>query len=82
LKKAFGKLSKREDDELEEELDETWDDFTQKRRNLKGYDPSKYERIPRDYFKSPRRLDPEGTIGMPRKEDPFDEFEELEDEDF
>ena len=71
-----------EEDHEEVELDETWDDFTQKRRNPKGYNPSKYERIPRDYFKSPRRLDPEGTIGIPKKEDPFDEFEELEDEDF
>ena len=64
--------------EVEEELDEGWDDFTQKRRNPKGYNPSKYERIPKDYFKSPRRLDPEGTIGKPKKKEDFDDYEEVE----
>jgi hypothetical protein len=82
LKRAFDNIKKSNKGEMEEELDETWDDFTQKRRNPKGYNPSKYERIPRDYFKSPRRLDPEGTIGMPRKEEPFDDYEDFDDEEF
>jgi hypothetical protein len=71
-----------EEDHEEEELGEGWDDFTQKKRYPEDYKPEKYERIPRDYFKSPRRLDPEGTIGMPRKEKPFDDYEDFDDEEF
>jgi len=82
IKRAFDNIKKGDKGDMEEELDETWDDFTQKKRNPKGYNPSKYERIPRDYFKSPRRLDPEGTIGMPRKEKPFDDYEDFDDEEF
>jgi hypothetical protein len=82
LKKAFGKLSKREDDELEEELEEGWDDFTQKRRYPEDYKAEKYRRIPKGVFKTGDRLDREGTVLTKRSEDPFDEFEELEDEDF
>jgi hypothetical protein len=77
LKKAFAKTKGRD-----EELGEGWDDFTQKKRYPEDYKPEKYERIPRDYFKSPRRLDPEGTIGMPRKEKPFDDYEDFDDEEF
>ena len=77
LKKAFAKTKGRD-----EELGEGWDDFIQKKRYPEDYKPEKYERIPRDYFKSPRRLDPEGTIGMPRKEKPFDDYEDFDDEEF
>jgi hypothetical protein len=77
LKKAFAKTKSKD-----EELGEGWDDFTQKKRYPEDYKPEKYERIPRDYFKSPRRLDPEGTIGMPRKEKPFDDYEDFDDEEF
>jgi len=68
--------------EVEEELDETWDDFTQKKRYPKGYREEDLASIPKSYFKIPRRLDYEGTIGMPRKEKPFDDYEDFDDEEF
>ena len=82
LKRAFENIKKDKKGEVEEELDETWDDFTEKKRNPKGYQPGKYERIPKRYFKHPMKLDPEGTIAFPKKEDPFDEYEDFDDEEF
>jgi hypothetical protein len=68
--------------EVEEELDETWDDFTQKKRYPKGYREEDLASIPKNYFKVPRRLDYEGTIGMPKKQEPFDDYENFDDEEF
>jgi hypothetical protein len=71
-----------DEEEMEEELEEGWDDFTQKRRYPEDYKPEKYRRLPKDVFKVGDMVDREGTRLRKREEDPFDEFEELEDEDF
>jgi hypothetical protein len=82
IKRAFDNIKKNNKGEMEEELEENWDDFTQKKRYPKGYREEDLMSIPKSYFKSPRRLDPEGTIGMPRKEEPFDDYEDFDDEEF
>lgn len=71
-----------DEEDHEEELDETWDDFTQKNRHPKGYKPERYQRIPKDYFKNPLKLDPEGTIAFPKKEEPFDDYEDFDEGDY
>jgi hypothetical protein len=77
LKRAFAKTKGRD-----EELEENWDDFTQKKRYPKGYREEDLASIPKSYFKIPRRLDYEGTIGMPKKQEPFDDYENFDDEEF
>jgi len=73
-----------EDYEEEEELGEGWDDFTQKRRHPEDYKPEKYRSIPKDFFRKNigRKIDPEGTKLSRRQEDPFDEYEDFNDEEF
>jgi len=82
IKRAFDNIKKDNKGEMEEELDETWDDFTQKKRYPKGYREEDLASIPKSYFKIPRRLDYEGTIGMPKKQEPFDDYENFDDEEF
>jgi hypothetical protein len=77
LKKAFAKTKWRN-----EELGEGWDDFIQKKRHPEDYNPKNYRRLPKDMFKSGSEIDREGTIITKRREDPFDEFEDFEDEEF
>jgi hypothetical protein len=77
LKKAFAKTKGRD-----EELDEGWDDFIQKKRHPEDYKPENYRKLPKDTFKSGSKIDREGTIITKRREDPFDEFEDFEDEEF
>jgi len=68
----------------EEELGEGWDDFTQKRRHPENYRPEKYRSLPKDFFRkhTGHRIDPEGTTLSKRQEDPFDEYEDFDDEEF
>jgi len=70
-----------DDEEIEEELGEGWDDFTQKRRHPEDYKPEKYRSLPKDFFRkhTGHRIDPEGTTLSKRQEDPFDEYEDLTD---
>jgi hypothetical protein len=77
LKKTFAKTKWRN-----EELGEGWDDFIQKKRHPEDYNPKNYRRLPKDMFKSGSEIDREGTIITKRREDPFDEFEDFEDEEF
>jgi ribosomal protein S8 len=77
LKKAFAKTKSKD-----EELGEGWDDFTQKRRYPEDYKAEKYRKLPKDVFRSGNRIDSEGTVITKRHEDPFDEFEDFEDEDY
>ena len=77
LKKAFAKTKGRD-----EELGEGWDDFIQKKRHPEDYNPKNYRRLPKDVFKSGSKIDHEGTIITKKYEDPFDKFEDFEDEEF
>jgi hypothetical protein len=71
-----------EEDHEEEELGEGWDDFTQKKRYPEDFKPEKYMRIPKDVFKSGHKIDSEGTRLSKRREDPFDEYQDFDDEEF
>ena len=77
LKKTFAKTKWRN-----EELGEGWDDFIQKKRHPEDYNPKNYRRLPKDMFKSGSEIDREGTIITKRREDPFDEFEDFDDEEY
>jgi hypothetical protein len=77
LKKAFAKTKGRD-----EELDEGWDDFIQKKRHPEDYKPENYRKLPKDTFKSGSKIDREGTIITKRREDPFDEYEDFDDEEY
>lgn len=79
LKKAFAKTKSKD-----EELDEGWDDFVQKRRYPEDYKPEKYRKIPKGFLRqhSGRMIDPEGTILTKSDEDPFDEYTDFDDEDY
>jgi hypothetical protein len=79
LKKAFAKTKSKD-----EELDEGWDDFVQKRRYPEDYKPEKYRRIPKGFLRqhSGRMIDPEGTILTKSDEDPFDEYTDFDDEEY
>lgn len=83
LERAFSK-TKSKDEELEEELGEGWDDFTQKRRYPEDYKPEKYRSIPKGFLRkhSGRMIDPEGTILTKSDEEPFDEYTDFDDEDY
>ena len=74
LKKAFAKTKSKD-----EELDEGWDDFTQKKRYPEDYKPEKYMKFPKGFLRkhSGRKIDPEGTILTKSDEDPFDEYMDL-----
>ena len=79
LKKAFAKTKGKD-----EELDEGWDDFTQKKRYPEDYKPEKYRNIPKDFFRKNlgHRIDSEGTKLSRRREKPFDDYEDFDDEEF
>jgi hypothetical protein len=77
LKKAFAKTKGRD-----EELGEGWDDFTQKKRYPEDYKPEKYRKLPKDFFKSGHKIDREGTYLSKRREKPFDDYEDFDDEEF
>ncbi len=79
LERAFSKTKSKD-----EELDEGWDDFIQKRRYPEDYKPEKYRRIPKGFLRqhSGRMIDPEGTILTKSDEDPFDEYTDFDDEDY
>ena len=77
LKKAFAKTKGRD-----EELGEGWDDFIQKKRHPEDYKPENYRKLPKDIFKSGSKIDREGTIITKKYEDPFDEFEDFDDEEY
>lgn len=68
----------------EEELDEGWDDFIQKKRYPKKYKPENYINIPKGFLRkhSGRMIDPEGTILTKSDEDPFDEYTDFDDEEY
>lgn len=68
----------------EEELGEGWDDFTQKKRYPEDYRPEKYRSIPKDFFRKNlgHRIDSEGTKLSRRREKPFDDYEDFDDEEF
>jgi len=77
LKKAFAKTKGRD-----EELGEGWDDFIQKKRYPEDYKPENYRKLPKDALKSGSKIDREGTIITKRREDPFDEYEDFDDEEY
>jgi len=77
LKNAFAKTKGRD-----EELGEGWDDFIQKKRHPEDYKPENYRKLPKDAFKSGSKIDREGTIITKKYEDPFDEYEDFDDEEF
>ena len=77
LKKVFAKTKGRD-----EELGEGWDDFIQKKRHPEDYKPENYRKLPKDAFKSGSKIDREGTIITKKYEDPFDEYEDFDDEEF
>jgi hypothetical protein len=77
IKKAFAKTKGRD-----EELDEGWDDFIQKKRHPEDYKPENYRKLPKDTFKSGSKIDREGTIITKKYEDPFDEYEDFDDEEY
>ena len=79
LKKAFAKTKGKD-----EELDEGWDDFTQKKRYPEDYKPEKYRSIPKDFFRKNlgHRIDSEGTKLSRRHEKPFDDYEDFDGEEF
>ena len=77
LKKAFAKTKSKD-----EELGEGWDDFTQKKRYPEDYKPEKYRKLPKDFFKSGHKIDREGTYLSKRREKPFDDYEDFDDEEF
>jgi hypothetical protein len=64
------------------ELDEGWDDFIQKKRYPEDYKPENYRKLPKDAFISGGEIDREGTIITKRREDPFDEYENFDDEEY
>jgi hypothetical protein len=68
----------------EEELGEGWDDFIQKKRYPKDYEPENYRKIPKGFLRkhSGRMIDPEGTILTKSDEDPFDEYTDFDDEEY
>jgi uncharacterized Zn finger protein len=72
-------------DEIEEgELGEGWDDDIQKSRYPEDYKPENYRKIPKGFLRqySGSKIDPEGTILTKRKEEPFDEYMDFDDEEF
>jgi len=79
LKKAFAKTKSKD-----EELDEGWDDFVQKKRYPEDYKPEKYMKFPKGFLRkhSGRKIDPEGTILTKSDEDPFDEYMDFDDEEY
>ena len=77
LKKAFAKTKSKD-----EELGEGWDDFIQKKRYPEDYKPENYRKLPKDAFISGGEIDREGTIITKRREDPFDEYEDFDDEEY
>jgi len=79
LKRAFAKTKGRD-----EELGEGWDDFTQKKRYPKDYEPENYRSIPKDFFRKNlgHRIDSEGTKLSRRHEKPFDDYEDFDGEEF
>jgi len=77
LKKAFAKTKGRD-----EELGEGWDDFIQKKRYPEDYKRENYRNLPKDVFKSGSKIDGEGTIITKKYEDPFDEYEDFDDEEY
>lgn len=82
IKRAFDNIKKGNKGEMEEELEEGWDDFTQKRRYPEDYKAEKYRKLPKDVFKTGDRFDIEGTRLTKRREDPFDEYEDFDEEDY
>ncbi len=78
LKRAFAKTKGRD-----EELGEGWDDFTQKKRYPKDYEPENYRSIPKDFFRKNlgHKIDSEGTKLSRRQEKPFDDYEDFDDEE-
>jgi hypothetical protein len=66
----------------DEELGEGWDDFIQKKRYPEDYKPEKYRKLPKDVFGTGGKIDGEGTIITKRREDPFDEYEDFDDEEY
>ena len=68
----------------QKELGEGWDDFTQKKRYPEDYKPEKYRNIPKDFFRKNlgHRIDSEGTKLSRRREKPFDDYEDFDDEEF
>jgi hypothetical protein len=77
LKKAFAKTKSKD-----EELGEGWDDFIQKKRYPEDYKRENYRNLPKDVFKSGSKIDGEGTIITKKYEDPFDEYEDFDDEEY
>jgi hypothetical protein len=84
IKRAFDNIKKYKKGEMEEELEEGWDDDIQKRRYPEDYKPEKYRRLPKGFLRqhSGRMIDPEGTILTKSDEDPFDEYTDFDDEDY
>jgi hypothetical protein len=84
IKRAFDNIKKDNKGEMEEELEEGWDDYIQKRRYPGDYKPEKYRRLPKGFLRqhSGRMIDPEGTILTKSDEDPFDEYTDFDDEDY
>ena len=84
LKRAFDNIKKDNKGEMEEELEEGWDDDIQKRRYTGDYKPEKYRRLPKGFLRkhSGSMIDPEGTILTKIPEDPFDEYTDFDDEDY
>jgi hypothetical protein len=71
--------------EFEEgELGEGWDDDIQKKKYPEDYKPENYRKIPKGFLRkySGAKMDPEGTILTKRKEEPFDEYMDFDDEEF
>ena len=64
------------------ELDEGWDDFIQKKRHPEDYKRENYRNLPKDVFRSGSKIDGEGTIITKKYEDPFDEYEDFDDEEY
>ena len=75
-------LLEKEGFDSEGELDEGWDDFIQKKRYPEEYKPENYRKLPKDAFISGGEIDREGTIITKRREDPFDEYEDFDDEEY
>jgi hypothetical protein len=69
--------------DTEGELGEGWDDFTQKKRYPKDYEPENYRSIPKDFFRKNlgHKIDSEGTKLSRRQEKPFDDYEDFDDEE-
>jgi hypothetical protein len=73
LKKAFKKVMRGKDSD--EELDEGWDDNIRKSR-YDDYSPENFRRLPKNIFQ-PGMEDPEGTMLVGPKEEPYDDYEDL-----